>query len=345
MHSRSSRLQRPLAIVVTAAALATALHGSLLESATPQKTYPRVNLATVYEVDPKWPQKPENVSWGEMPGVAVDKADRVWVFTRANPPVQVYDAGGKLIRAWGEGSIRTAHFLRFDPQGNVWVADVGNHVVLQFTVEGKLLKTLGTPGDPGCDRTHLDRPTDMAITPGGDVFVADGYGNDRIVHFDRDGKFVKQWGKLGTAPGEFSLPHSIVRDSAGRLYVADRNNVRIQVFDETGKLLDEWRNLLVPWGLCITAHDEIWACGSSPMPWIGAQTHLSCPPKDQVVMKFDTSGKVLSLWTFPKGKDGKEQPGEVNWLHGIALDAHGNLYAGDIMGRRIQKFVKTCPQQ
>ena len=330
-----------LPLVVATAVFAVALQARGLRAAPPQKLYPHVNLATIYQVDPNWPKKPADVAWGETPGVVVDKQDHVWVFTRANPPIQIYDAGGKFLRSWGEGLIRRAHYLRFDGQGNVWLADVGNHVVQQFTPDGKLLKTLGTPGTPGCDATHLNQPTDMAVTPEGEVFVADGYGNDRIVHFDRDGKFVNQWGKLGTAPGEFSLPHSIVRDSAGRLYVADRNNVRVQVFDAHGRFLDEWRNILVPWGLCINGKDEIWACGSSPMPWIGEQTHLSCPPKDQIVVRFATSGKVLSLWTFPKGKDGKEQPGELNWLHGVALDSQGNLYAVDITGRRVQKFVKT----
>ena len=222
----------------------------------------------------------------------------------------------------------------------MWITDVGSHVVREFTTEGKLLKTLGTPGVSGDDETHFNRPTDVAISPGGDLFVADGYGNSRVVHFDRHGKFVKAWGRMGVGPGEFSVPHAIVRDSKGRLYVADRNNVRIQVFDEDGTFREEWRSLLVPWGLCITKNDEIWACGSSPMPWIGQQAYLSCPPKDQVVMRFNTAGKLLSLWAIPKGEDGKEKPGEVNWLHAIAVDSHSNLFLGDIVGKRMQKFVR-----
>jgi 6-bladed beta-propeller protein len=183
-------------------------------------------------------------------------------------------------------------------------------------------------------------PTDMAITPAGDVYVSDGYGNARVVHFDKNGKFVKAWGKPGTKPGEFSIPHSIAVDSKGRLYVADRNNVRIQVFDADGKFLEEWRDLLVPWGLAMTKDDELWACGSSPMPWRDEDTTLGCPPKDQVFMRFNTSGKILQVWTVPKGEDGKEKPGELNWVHAIALDSQGNLYAGDINGKRAQKFVR-----
>lgn len=302
--------------------------------------YPHINLAVSYKVDPTWPQRPAEVKWGNMPGVAVDRHDNVWLFTRAEPPVQVYDTSGKLLRTWGTDLAGSAHFIRIDGEGNIWLADVGKHVVMQLTPEGKLLKTLGTPGQPGCDQTHLNRPTDMAITPAGDVFVTDGYGNHRVVHFDKNGKYVKEWGKMGVGPGEFSLPHSIVMDSKGHLYVADRSNVRVQVFDQSGKFLQEWRNLLVPWGLWITKDDEIWACGSSPMTWQSKDMYLGMPPKDQVFMRFDTSGKLLQLWTVPRGADDKEQPGELNWLHAIAVDSKGNIYAGDIKGRRAQKFVR-----
>ncbi len=308
--------------------------------------YPRVTLSTWYEVDPNWPQRPENMPWGRTPGIAVDAKDRIWVFTRANPPIQVYDPAGKLVRTWGKGMIgpngtaNGSHYIRIDGQGMIWLADVSNHVVLQVTPSGKVLKTLGTPAEPGEDENHLNKPTDVAITPDGEVFVSDGYGNARVVHFDRRGKFVKAWGKLGTRPGEFSLPHAIVLDSKGRLYVADRNNARVQVFDRTGKFLDQWQNLIVPWGLWVTPNDEIWVCGCSPMRWRETDSTLSCPPKDQLFMKFDTSGRVLQLWTVPKGEDGQEKPGELNWVHGIAVDSQGNIYATDIIGARAQKFVR-----
>lgn len=313
---------------------------SQLESAAQPVVHPHINLATWYAIDPTWPQRPAHITWAAVPGVAVDKSDNVWMFTRAKPPVQVYDPAGNFVRSWGDAEVQTAHGLRLDHEGNVWVTDVVGHVVMQFTPEGKLLRTLGTRGVPGEDPTHFNKPTDVAVSPAGDVFVSDGYANNRVVRFDRDGKFVKAWGKMGVGPGEFSLPHAIVRDSKGRLYVADRNNVRIQVFNEDGQFLDQWRSLLVPWGLCITKNDEIWACGCSPMPWIGDQKFLAIPPKDQVVMQFDTSGKVLSLWTIPKGEDGKEKPGEVNWIHGIDVDSHGNLFVSDIIGKRIYKLVR-----
>ena len=202
-----------------------------------------------------------------------------------------------------------------------------------ITADGKLLLTLGTPGEPGEDSTHLNRPTDIATTSGGDLFVTDGYSNNRVVHFDQHGHFVTAWGSLGVGRGQFSLPHSIAADSHGRLYVADRNNARVQVFDQTGRWLDEWRDLLVPWHIVITDRDEIYVCGSSPMRWPRIPVPglvVGIPPKDQLVMVFAPDGRVLRLCTFPKG----QRPGELDWVHALAVDHRGNLYLGDIQGRR-----------
>jgi hypothetical protein len=238
------------------------------------------------------------------------------------------------------GKSKTAHHIKVGPEGTIWVADIGHHVVMQFTPDGKLLKTLGTRGQAGEDPTHLNKPTDMAVTPGGDVFVSDGYGNNRVAHFDKDGTLVKAWGKLGTKPGEFGVPHAIALDSRGRLYVADRNNARVQVFDQSGRFLAEWRDKLVPWGLAVTADDEIWVCGSSPMAWRARDQMLGVPPKDQVFLKIDTAGKVLQLWTVPLGVEGHARPEDCIWVHGMAVDSKGDLYAGDILGKRAQKFVR-----
>jgi len=298
-----------------------------------------VDLSTRYKVDPAWPKRPAGAKWGDMPGVTVDAKDQIWLYTRANPPVQVYGADGKFVRSWGQDVMKTAHYIRVGPKGNVWVADNGKHVVMQFTPEGKLLKTLGTPGKPGGDAQHLNQPTDMAVTPAGDVFISDGYGNKRVVHFDADGKFVKAWGKMGEAPGQFNLPHNIVVDSKGKLYVADRNNGRVQIFDQAGKFLGQWKDM-VPWGFWITKKDEIWTCGSSQMPKKGDWRGL--PPKDQVLIKYDTSGKVLESWSVPMAGEGKWQAGQVNWLHAVALDSKGNIYLGDIKGRRAQKYTRQA---
>lgn len=305
--------------------------------------YPKVNAAAGYQVDPAWPKRPRDMEWAAMPGLAIDARDRVFLFTRTKNPVQIYEADGTFVASWGQDHVKEAHHLKIDSKGNVWVADIGLHTVRQFTPDGKLLRTLGTEGKSGRDETHFNMPTDMAITPAGEVFVADGYGNARVVHFDASGKFVKAWGDLGSKPGQFSIAHAIAIDSKGRLYVADRNNVRVQIFDQEGKLLDVWSNVITPWGLYATKDDSIWVCGSSPMQWRKSDGALGCPPKDQLFMKFAPSGRLLQLWTVPKGKDGLEEPGECNWVHAIAEDSKGNLYVGDIKGKRAQKFVRKNP--
>lgn len=226
------------------------LFAALLPNSTSAQ-YPKINLAVGYEVDSNWPQRPDTIKWRYVTGVAVDKQDRIWTINAVDPPVQVYDREGKLLDSWGAGQFTLPHYLRIDGDGNVWAADFRQHTVRKFTPKGELLITLGVPKEKGSDETHLDGPTDIAIAANGDLFVTDGYGNNRIVHFDKAGRFIKTWGKLGVGPGELSQPHSIVVDSKGRLYVAERNNCRIQMFDQNGKSLGQWRNLVNPWGLCM----------------------------------------------------------------------------------------------
>ncbi len=309
-----------------------------------ESKYPRVNLAIDYTVDVKWPQRPEGMQWGHVPGIAVDANDNVYLATRGQNPVQVFDKSGNFVRSFGK-EIAGPHHLKIDHGGNVWVADTEQHVIRKFTPEGKLLLTLGTKGEAGRDKNHFYMPTDMAVASNGDIYVSDGYGNARVVHFDGKGTFINEWGQLGHGPGEFSTAHAIAVDSKSRVYVADRNNARIQVFNSKGKFLEEWRNLIVPWGFHMTKKDELWVCGSSPMQWRKTDGGLGCPPKDQIFMKFNTSGKLLQLFTLPKGIDGLERPGEVNWVHCIAFDSIGNMYLGDIFGRKAQKFVVRLPQK
>jgi DNA-binding beta-propeller fold protein YncE len=322
--------------------LAIPLFTAFLSQAQESK-YPKVNTSPTWAVDPKWPQKPADFVWGMMPGIAVDATDNVYIFTRAEPPVQVYSAAGKYLRGWGTKSIKSSHHIKIDHEGNVWLADAGDHVVQKYTPDGKLLLTVGTKGKAGRDKTHLNQPTDMAITKAGDIYVSDGYGNARVVHFDKYGKFVNEWGELGHKPGQFSIPHAIAVDSKNRVYVADRNNVRIQVFDAAGKFIEEWRDLIVPWGFAMTKNDELWVCGSSPMQWRKEDAALGCPPKDQIFMKFTPGGRLLQLFTLPKGIDGLERVGEVNWVHCIAFDSRGNMYLGDIKGKKAQKFSLVQP--
>ena len=292
-----------------------------------------------YVVDTTWPQKPGHFTWDQTPGVTVDNEDHIYVFTRSDPAVQVYQADGTFVRAWNVADCNGAHFIRIGPAGNVWTANIRTHTIRKYSPDGTLLLTLGEPGKAGADRNHFDKPTDMVVLPSGDIFVTDGYGNRRVVHFDAAGQYVNEWGEAGTEPGQFALPHSIVVDSHGRLYVADRENARIQVFDTKGKLLAVWDNLITPWGLWISKDDEIWVCGSSARKKEGAEEWDVLPPPDQVVMKLNRKGKVLQHVSLEKTTAPPGNPGELNWVHGIAFDSQGNLYLTDIQGHRAQKFV------
>ena len=316
---------------------------AITDVAMAQSRYPKVNLAVGYQVDPNWPRKPAEIQWRYVTGVAVDARDRVWVLNAIKPQVQVYAADGQFLASWGADDFKNPHSLRLDRDGNLWITDYGAHVVRKFTPEGKLLLTLGTLNVSGCDETHFGRPTDAVIAPNGDVFVTDGYTNNRVVHFDAGGKFVKAWGELGVEAGQLSQPHHIVMDSQGRLYVAERNNCRIQIFDRSGKSLAQWRNLVNPWCLWMTPQDEILVCGTSPARWT-ERGNLGNPPHDAMVMKFNPDGRALELWMFPLCKGGSQAPGEIDWLHGIAADSKGDLYLSDVAddspSHRVQKFVR-----
>jgi len=252
--------------LVTAAICVCITSGEIFAQPQHPVPYPRIDNAIGYKVDPNWPmEKPAGGDWAAMSSVAVAPDGNVWTFNRGKIPVQVYTPQGKLVKSWGEGMFKNPHTIRFDHDGNLWVIDTQSQTVRKFSTDGKVLMTIGTPDQAGEDQTHMNQPNDVAFAANGDIYVSDGYGNDRVVVFDNNGKFLRAWGKLGARPGEFSQPHSIALDSRGRVYVADRNNARIQIFDSTGKFVDEWKNIVTPWYLVITKNDDIYVCGSSPM--------------------------------------------------------------------------------
>ena len=306
-----------------------------LSQAVGQEVAPKVGNIT-YVLDTTWPAASAG-SLGVVSGVAVDKDDSVWIFRRSKPYVEILSPEGTVLHSWKAAFVRP-HTLRLTPDGNVWVSDYIGQVVKEFTRSGQLLLTLGVPEKAGTDHRHFDLPTDIAVSPQtGDVFVTDGYGNARIMHFDKEGKYLSEFGHHGGKPGEMNLPHSLVMDSEGRLYEADRDNGRLQIFDQSGKLLNVW-DFIAAWGLCITPKDEIWICGASPKP-VGHPLWKSAPPRDQMVMRVNTRGEILGQWSFPMAADYKAKPGELSWVHCIAVDSHDNLYLGDIRGRGLQKFT------
>jgi len=309
-----------------------------------------------YELDAAWPQKPEALgTWAGNPAIMVDGNQRIWVSNRAFPAMMIFDTQGNFIRAWDSPKLFSEkgptlfqtrekgpynlHMFRFDGAGNVWIANTNRHVIQKCDQNGNVLLTIGTLDVPGADNTHMNRPTDMTVTTAG-VFISDGYGNRRVVHYSAEGKFIKAWGKEGVGPDDFIDPHAICHIGEN-LYVVDRGNIRIKVYDFSGKLLGIWRDLILAWPLVPTADNEIWTCGCSPIKLesYGAITAGKLQ-QDQIVMKFNAEGKILQIWAFPTCPRGdRHVPGRLNMLHGICVDAQGNLYLGEAFNPAPQKYI------
>jgi len=217
-----------------------------------------------YRVNIRFGEEPETLpdGWrlGRVSAVAKDSRGQVFVFQRGQKadPILVFDGEGRFLRSWGRGMFGNEHGLRIDKEDNVWVTDHGDHQVMKFANDGRLLLTLGVKGQPGTDEHTFNRPTDVAFAANGDFYVSDGYGNSRVVKFSAEGQYLLSWGARGTGPGEFNTPHVVQTDSAGRVYVSDRENNRIQVFDGSGRFLKMWTHLGATQGLCITPDDELW---------------------------------------------------------------------------------------
>jgi streptogramin lyase len=221
---------------------------------------------TDYDISSTWFQLPAGMEFGRSVAVGADGKGHI-LFTRreVEPPIVIFDRSGKYVRGFGEGMFSAdggPHSIGVDREGFVWATDRNANAVYKFTMEGKLVMTLGKKGVKG-DNTStdlFDGPSNVAVAPNGDIFVTDGYGNSRIVKFSRDGKFLKIiGGQKGKEPGQFDLPHAILINSKGQLVVTDRNNSRIQIFDQDGKFIEQWANLGgQPSGLYLDADDTVW---------------------------------------------------------------------------------------
>ncbi len=264
-----------------------------------------------------WPQLPPKVVLGPVSAVATDAKDRVYVAHRGPKPVMVFERDGTFVRAWGDDHIKTPHGLRIDPDGNVWLTDIGNHLVMKFDPEGKLLLSLGQKGKAGDKADQFDRPTDVAVTPTGEFYVTDGYGNARVLKFDRTGKLLKQWGTKGTGEGEFNLPHAICLDAKGRVYVGDRENNRVQVFDAEGKFIEQWKASGAPYGLFL-AGDRLFVADG----------------RAGVVRVLGPDGKSLGRW----GEKGTAA-GQFQMPHMLCVDSRGDVYVAEVTNKRVQKFT------
>jgi DNA-binding beta-propeller fold protein YncE len=270
---------------------------------------------------------PTGMNFGAVSGVAINSKGNIFVLNRGPNPLMEFDADGKFLRWFGQGMFDRPHGLRIDAEDNIWATDVGSHVVYKFNPQGRLVMVLGVRGTAGEWHYHghlreFTEPNDVAIGPNGDIFITQGHSKSevsRVLKFDKDGKFVKQWGKKGAGPGEFDIPHSVVVDAKGLVYIADRNNKRLQVFDAEGTFVKEWVYFGTPCGL---------ALGPDGIMYL-ANGH------DGRILKLDMNGNILGM----AGKQGKAL-GQFGEAHFLALSAKSELYVADTLNWRIQKYVK-----
>src|SRR2546427_282930 len=275
-----------------------------------------------------WGRLPEGWSYVEATSVAVDAADNVYVFNRGAHPVIVFDRDGNFLRSWGEGIFRRPHGITIGPNDTLWLTDDLHHTIRQFTAAGKLLLTIGDPDTPSTLQggKPFNRPTHVALCPkSGDVYVSDGYGNSRVHKYDPTGRHLHSWGAPGTDPGCFNVPHNLATDADGLVYVADRENHRVQVFDGKGQYLAQLSNLHRPCGLFAERRDGgLLYVGELPthlavnaqVPNLGARVSI-------LTLKGDLVGRL-------GGPFAGEKAGEFVAPHGCAVDSRGALYVAEV---------------
>ena len=296
-----------------------------------------------YTEAPAWPDPatsaagtPAAWNFGQVSGVATSANEYILVLHRGAQPIMLFDSGGRFVRSWGDGLFSNgkvggiaagdrvagqsgytavygpagchacgAHAVRVDSDGNIWVVDAPGHVVYKMDPQGRVLMELGSKGVSGTSRNTFNLPTDVGFAPNGDLYVSDGYGNARVVKYTADGQYLLEWGSRGTGPGEFGLPHNLVVDAAGRVYVTDRDNQRVQVFAPDGKFLTEWADIGGNSALFITAEQLIWTGGTLR----------------------NLEGDTVA--TLPGGNGG----------HGMTVSDAGDVFVAQLAGR-VQRFIK-----
>ncbi len=294
-----------------------------------------------YELVDGWAKYPKDWSILDVGGIAIDKQDKVYVFNRGAHPLIIFDREGNMQSTWGEGLFKRAHGSCIDPEGNIYCTDDYNHTVRKFTPDGKLLMTLGTedkPSDSGyvkkfdffCSLATItraggpfNRPTGVAMGPSGNLYIADGYGNAEVHKFTGDGKYLLSWGEPGTGPGQFRLPHNVWVDKQERVWIPDRENNRIQIFDSEGKLLNIWADQIRPTDLFIDDEDIVYVSDLA----------------DRVSI-YTIDGKLLSQWA----SEGTDKDKALFLApHAIAVDSQGSIYVGEVAytSQKIDKGPKV----
>ncbi|HXJ79894.1 MAG TPA: peptidyl-alpha-hydroxyglycine alpha-amidating lyase family protein [Candidatus Methylomirabilis sp.] len=281
-----------------------------------------------YEVVGDWAKLPPGREFNaDVAAVGVDRQDRVYAFNRGQHPMVVLDRDGNFLRSWGEGVFHRAHGLHMAPDETLWLTDDGDHTVRHCTLDGKVLLTIGIPGAPkpymGGEPFH--RCTHTALSPEGDLYVSDGYGNARVHKFSPSGVLLLSWGEPGTDPGQFNIPHNICCDADGWVYVADRENHRVQVFDGRGRFETQWNNMHRPSGLYLHRSGEprfyVGEIGGGlgvnyDMPNIGPRISIYSP-KGELLARLGQQPAGLEL-------------GQFSSPHGLAVDSRGDIYVGEV---------------
>jgi peptidylamidoglycolate lyase len=307
-----------------------------------------LDTKTKYLLVKNWLQLPANFKLGNPTGISIDTNQNIVIFCRAGREWSLFSSmpdkpiksktilivdkdNGKLIESWGDNLFIMPHGLTVDNENNIWVTDVGLNQIFKFTHDGKLLMKLGEAKVAGNDSLHFNKPTGIAIAKDGSFYVSDGYGNNRIIKFSAQGKYLFEWGQKGNKEGEFNIPHAISLDSNGNVYVADRENNRIQVFDPNGKYIKQFKGKTFG-AICSIAFDKT----QTKLFAVDDFTFLKLKHRGSDVFIFDTAGQVQTRF----GRSGFYD-GSVSWYHDLAIDKDGNIYVGDILGNSVQKFIKV----
>jgi sugar lactone lactonase YvrE len=304
-----------------------------------------------YHTIANWAKLPEGRTMGSTSAVVPDHKGHIWVAERCGvnscagsdlAPVLEFDQSGKLLKSFGAGMFIFPHGICLDKDGNLWITDGQGkdgkgHQVFKFSPDGKVLMTLGKAGVAGDGPDTFNQPNAVAIAPNGDIFISDGHtpgrGNARVLKFDKNGKFIKQWGGHGSEPGQFEVPHTLAFDSKGRLFVGDRANNRIQIFDQDGKFLAEWKQFSRPSGIYIDKNDVIYVADSESTDRDGYGHNPGW--KRGIRIGSAKDGSVTAFIPDPSPAKGATSAAE-----GVTADDDGSVYGAEVESKDVKKYVK-----
>ena len=275
-----------------------------------------------YKVVEGWGLEPKGRKLGIVSSIATDSQDRVHVIDREpHPAIVVFDRDGRFLRAWGQETFLVPHSIWINSDDIMFIADCSTQTVMKFTIEGKLLMELGTRGKVGAPGMPFNSPTWAVQTPSGEIYVSDGYGQQRVHRFSPEGTLLNSWGEQGIAPGQFACPHTVRVDRRNRILVADRENHRIQIFDSQGVFLLEWTDVRAPNDIFIDPDDNVYVAE--------AESRISI---------YNLDGELLARW----GEKGTAPGQFVEYPHGLWVDSHGDLYVCEVFfhQQRLQKFER-----